>query len=242
MEKKKSRDTIQSLQLGISVINAIYEANRPLKLNEIQEKTKITKSNLYKYMNTLIQENLVFRDQHTGMYYLGTKLIQYGIRASQNLDKIEIITPYLQKIGEYSNCTVILAIPSHNGPVVYKIWRTNHIINIGAELGTILPRFSSSGKIFHAFADEHHVANWQDHEEVEMDEQELEQIKREKIAFANEPLIAQISSVSIPVLSFNNQLIGIITVVGFTSSIPKSLDEPLSRYLQSIQKEVSGHF
>ena len=75
-----------------------------------------------------------------------------------------------------------------------------------------------------------------------MDEQELEQIKREKIAFANEPLIAQISSVSIPVLSFNNQLIGIITVVGFTSSIPKSLDEPLSRYLQSIQKEVSGHF
>ena len=79
------------------MINAIYEANRPLKLNEIQEKTKITKSNLYKYMNTLIQENLVFRDQHTGMYYLGTKLIQYGIRASQNLDKIEIITPYLQK-------------------------------------------------------------------------------------------------------------------------------------------------
>ena len=62
-------------------------------------------------------------------------------------------------------------------------------------------------------------------------DKEFHKIKEEKIAFAKEPLITSISSVSLPILSFSNELIGIITVVGFTPDIPTATTDPLSQYL-----------
>jgi hypothetical protein len=38
METKKSRDTIQSLQTGITIIDVLVEAKQPMRFSEIQEK------------------------------------------------------------------------------------------------------------------------------------------------------------------------------------------------------------
>ncbi|RLL46894.1 IclR family transcriptional regulator [Oceanobacillus piezotolerans] len=242
METKRKNDTIQSLRIGLSIIEVIAKEGRPLKVIEIQEKTQITKSNLYKYLNTLIQENFLFRDSETSMYHLGSKLIQYGFAAMGNQDILPIITPYLQSISVRTRSSVIFAVPTYNGPVIAKIWRSSQILNIGAELGTLLPPRSSSGKIFHAFSSKLMIDSWNKEKDLSLPENELEKIKKDKIAFANEPLISQISSVSIPILSFDKELIGIVTVVGFSTDIPSTPDSEFSQYLQEVQLEISGKF
>lgn len=241
MEIKKSRDTIQSLEIGISILDVIAQAKRPLKITEIHEKTKITKSNLYKYINTLTRSSLIYRDEHTGMYHLGSKLIQYGMTAIGSKDILTSITPYLQSISDYSGNTVIFSIPTWNGPLIARIKHSNQILNIGAELGTILPPNSSAGKIYYAFSDKAAAKEYLEKFPFSIKEDllEIHKIREEKIAFAKEPLISEVSSVSIPVLNYTSELIGIITVVGFTSNIPDTTDNPLSKYLQQMQAKIS---
>ena len=73
-------------------------------------------------------------------------------------------------------------------------------------------------------------------------DKEFKNITETKIAFASEPLVASISSVSIPILDYSQELVGTLTVVGFTPDIPKDIHAPISRYLLMIQKEVSKAF
>lgn len=58
-------------------------------------------------MNTLTQLELLYRDKTTGMYHLGSKLIQYGMAAIGNEDITSRITPYLQEISHNTSCTVL---------------------------------------------------------------------------------------------------------------------------------------
>ena len=61
-EDKKIHSTVQSLEIGFSVIEIIAESPIPLKFNEIQERSNMTKSNLYKYLNTLTKIGVITRD------------------------------------------------------------------------------------------------------------------------------------------------------------------------------------
>ena len=74
------------------------------------------------------------------------------------------------------------------------------------------------------------------------EDKEFHRIKEEKIAFAKEPLITSISSVSLSILSYSEELIGIITVVGFTTDIPSVITDSTSQYLLEMQKEISKTF
>lgn len=244
MKITKDGSTIQSLQIGIGILDVLINNGKPMRFVEIQERTKMTKSNLYKYMNTLTLLELLIRDNSTGQYHLGPKLIKYGATAIGNQDVVELITPYLQTISHHSNCSVLLAVGTTNGPVIAKICSPHQTLNIGAQIGTLLPKNSSSGKIFNVFFNETITENWRLTTEPSMTDtdKEFHKIAEEKIAFAKEPLITSISSVSIPIISYSNELIGTITVVGFTPDIPTDINAPLSQYLLNFQKEVSKIF
>ncbi len=243
MKIEKNNATIQSLQIGISILDFIYQKGSPQRFTEIQEATGITKSNLYKYLNTLTRLDLLYRDKTTNMYHLGSRLIQYGMAAIGNNDISLKISPFMQEISVYTKCTVIFSVWTYKGPVTAKIWNSNQAINIGAQLGSLLPPQSSAGKVFLAFLDENLTENWRkEHGWKKSTEisNELEQIRRDKIAFAREPLVPSISSVSIPIFDYHNELAGVLGVVGFNEDIPKNPGHPISKYLIECHKEISN--
>lgn len=106
---------------------------------------------------------------------------------------------------------------------------------------------SSSGKVFTVFQDPSLTADW-----IEKDRNvtgpflketnEYHDIRKYKIAFAKEPLVPSVSSMSIPVFNYNSELLGAITAVGFTESIPDHYDDPLSHYLRKSYLEISKIF
>jgi DNA-binding IclR family transcriptional regulator len=125
----------------------------------------------------------------------------------------------------------------------------NRGINIGAQIGTLLPLRSASGKVFMAFLDEQMIRDWKEKEimqipseKVSLLEDECKIIRENEIAFAKEPLVPSVSSVSIPVLNYKKKLLGSVTVVGFSEVIPQNEHHELSRYLVDISKEISGCF
>ena len=146
-----NKTTIGSLAIGIQIIDVVAQSETALKFSDIQEQTDITKSNLYKYLNTLTQLDLLYRDGRQGTYSLGYKCIEYGNAALYNSDFIERLTPYFKEVSTLTNMTTLLVTWVNDSPVITNIWNTNYGLNIGAQIGTKLPLLSAAGKIFAAY-------------------------------------------------------------------------------------------
>ncbi|QGQ44049.1 IclR family transcriptional regulator [Metabacillus sediminilitoris] len=249
MENAKNNTMIQSLQVGMSIIDLIAIQENPLKFTEIQELTSITKSNLYKYLNTLTHLGLLERDKKNGTYSLGSKMIEYGMAAIGNQDIISKVTPYLQEISLHTSFSALFAVWTNDGPVIANIWSSNNGLNIGANIGTRLPIQSSSGKIFSVFNPPNLTKEWKDKELAVLTDKERTYLLNDEglieenfISFAKEPLVPYVSSLSTPIFNYNKELIGAITVVGFSQLISQDLNDDLSQYLLSMSNQVSKRF
>jgi DNA-binding IclR family transcriptional regulator len=204
---------------------------------------------LYKYLNTFTQLGILYRDKESGAYVLGSKLIEYGMRAVDQENVVDRITPYLQEINRKSSNTVLYSSWTPQGPMIVKELIINRGFNIGAQMGTFLPVLSATGKVFMAFMDAHMIHEWREKElkqipseKVVQLEEECTLIREKEIAFAREPLVSSISSVAFPVFNYKKNLLGVVTMVGFSELIPKNEEEDLSKYLIKISHEISGSF
>lgn len=249
MNHEKNPAMIGSLQIGLGIIDIIACQTLPLKFTEIQEISQITKSNLYKYLNTLTHLELLYKDKKTGAYSLGSKIISYGMAAIGQQDLIAKAAPFLQESSRHTSLTTLLAVWTHSGPVVANIWNANSGLNIGAQIGTRLPVLSSSGKIFSTFHTPSIVEEWKQTEfQMLPDSQkeallaEEETIRSQMISFANEPLVLHVSSASVPIFNYNNDLIGCFTLVGFSEIVPQHIKEEYSQHLLKVSKEISNIF
>jgi DNA-binding IclR family transcriptional regulator len=249
MEKVKKGTTIQSLEIGMGILDFIARQAKPCKFTDIQEHTQITKSNLYKYLNTFTQLGILYRDRDLGSYVLGSRLIEYGMAAVDQENVLDRIIPYLEELNSITQSTILFSIWTQSGPMVIKMLNVSHGFNIGAQIGTVLPPNSASGKIFMAFMDETSIKDWKEAERNRMLpeqfmqlETEVMMIKEKEISFGQETLVPSAASISIPVLNYKKNLLGSITIVGFMNQISTNENEDLSKLIIEISKQISKSF
>ena len=213
-----------------------------MKFTEIQQLSNMTKSNLHKYLTTLIQSGFLYRDPVSYTYRLGNKLIEIGNIAQGDTSIIEIADPYMKAFTEETGLTALIAIPSLDGPLIKEIWSVTYGIDIGAQNGTILPLISSTGYIFYAFKDGIQVDNWIDQSNKTLPIQEIEQVKEQLFVTKTEPLIEHISSCSVPVFNFQQKLVAAITAVGYKNLIPNDHQHPTAQKMLVLSQRLSNYF
>lgn len=241
--------TIGSLAHGINIIDVVAKSDTPLKFTEIQEYTGISKSNLYKYLNTLTQMDLLYRDIKQGHYSLGYKFLEYGNAALKNNDLTSKLSPYFKEISNLTNMTTSLSVWLNDTPVISNIWNTNYGLNIGAQIGTKLPLLSAAGKVHAAFANKDEVFNWIEAEKnadpsfpTDSFQQELMDIRNNHVAFSKEPLTRHVSSWSLPILDYKKELLATITIIGFTEDVPKDISSEVVQQVIKLKDEMSAAF
>jgi len=249
MAETKSTNVIQSLQVGFDILEIVAASGKPLKYNEIYEASGMTKSNLHKYLNTLTLAGFLYRDKSGGLYSLGSKLVEYGMKAVNQENVVERVMPFLQEINQACKNTVLLTTWSPNGPIVVRMVTNAEGLNIGAHIGTVLPIASAAGKVFAAFAEEPAIDGWKRKEWERLDEakresflKDIESVKEHGIAFASEPLVSSISSIAVPIFNFEAKLLAAIVVVGFSNTIASGIEEMMSQYLIKMRNEISEAF
>ncbi|RHW40086.1 IclR family transcriptional regulator [Lysinibacillus yapensis] len=241
--------TIGSLVHGANIIHVVAQSDTPLKFTDIQEQTGISKSNLYKYLNTLTQLDFLYRDIKQGNYTLGYKFLEYGNAAMKNNDVASKLSSYFKEISNLANMTTSLSVWLNDTPVITNIWNTNYGLNIGAQIGTKLPLLSAAGKVHAAYANSEEIFNWIEQEQskdstfsVEAFQHELNEIRTSRIAFAKEPLTKHVSSMSMPILDYKNELVAACTIIGFTEQVPKDQSSEIVQRVMDINKSMSRAF
>lgn len=249
MAEVTKSSVIQSLQIGLDLLDILANEKEPMKFTDIQKVTSMSKSNLHKYLATLCMHGAVYRNPETNTYSLEPKLIRLGNVALSQSSLIETAIPFFKKINENTNLTALLAIPTPNGPLVSYILSAHYGINIGAQIGTTLPLNSSTGIVFSSFKKAEPMKEWEEKEYEKYDEGELKKIQKQqeqtrKTLFASkvEPLVKHVSSFSVPIFNYKRDLIGAITVVGHTETVPKSCDDPVSKYVLNVAHEISEFY
>lgn len=241
----KKQATIQSLQNGLFILEMIANEKRPLKFTEIQQLTKMTKSNVHKYLATLTLQGFLHKNQEHQTYQLGTKIME--LASSENRASIvDVAAPYVKAFTQLNGITALIALPTEDGPLIKNIWSVTYGINIGAQNGTTLPLYSSTGVIFFAFEKGNLMQNWLQQSLASLDKntrrkiiEEKPKIRAEKFVLKSEPLVAHISSCSVPIFNSKHQLVAAITAVGIHGAMPKTVDDPIAQQMIQLAHDIS---
>src|SRR5882757_11197006 len=75
------RRGIQSVEIGMRVIEALRAAGGPLVLKDVARAADLPTSNCHRYLVSFVRTGFVIQDAHSGRYDLGSRVVQAGLAA-----------------------------------------------------------------------------------------------------------------------------------------------------------------
>jgi len=166
MKRKNNRSSqrdysIQVLQRGMNVLDALLEARTPLSLEQICTYTGLPKSTAFRIIVNLLRgQYLVETDDG---YWLGLKMLRFGALVEEKLDLKQQALPFLVQLRDQVNETVHLAVLDDELRVVYlEKLSTQHAVGLMmSRIGITAPMHCTAlGKAIVAFRPEDEIRDW----------------------------------------------------------------------------------
>ena len=86
-EPKRQR-RIQSIEVGMRVLDVLTEAGQALPLKEVAQRAAMPPGKAHPYLVSFMNVGLVKQHPLTGLYELGPKALQLGLAALEQLDPL----------------------------------------------------------------------------------------------------------------------------------------------------------
>jgi IclR family KDG regulon transcriptional repressor len=101
-----------TLAKGLTILEVVADISdeRGVNFNTIVESSRMNRSNVYRYLMTLLELGWVERDEETMRYSIGSRLLQTASRSVQKFDLRSRAVPILQELSEETRKTVHLAV------------------------------------------------------------------------------------------------------------------------------------
>ena len=147
--KQGARRGIQSVEIGLRVIEALRRAAGPQTLKELALNSNIPPSNCHRYLVSFVRAGFVSQDPGSGRYDFGAGLLQAGLAALARVDAVSVGTAALTRLVDVSGHTGLLAIWSELGAVIVRWMPGRLAVRTTLSTGSTLPLLSSAtGRIF----------------------------------------------------------------------------------------------
>ena len=109
--------SIQALQRGMKVLDALLESRTPLSLEQICAYTDLPKSTAFRVTVNLLQGQYLTETEEG--YWLGLKMLRFGALVEESLDLTQQARPFLLQLRDQANETIHLAVLDDDLRVVY---------------------------------------------------------------------------------------------------------------------------
>lgn len=162
MGQSSQRDySIQALQRGMKVLDALLESRIPLSLEQICAYTELPKSTAFRVIVNLLRGQYLVETEEG--YWLGLKLMRFGALVEEKLDLKQQARPYLMQLRDRVNETVHLAVLDADLRVVYlEKLSTQHAVGLMmSRVGITAPMHCTAlGRTMAAFRPEEEIWHW----------------------------------------------------------------------------------
>ncbi len=201
---------------------------------------------VHRYLVSLTRSELVTQDEASGHYGVGPMAIALGFAGLRNVDVVRTATALLPALRDEIKETVLLAIWSPQGPVVFAFEESSRPVYMNIRVGSILPLLpTATGRVFAAFlpsdmtdgilATEMRAA----HQSAAQVRKLLDQTRMHRLAHVEGVLVPGVNAIAAPLFDHKGRIAGVIGALGRTEEMNVAYDGPVARVLLGMAAEIS---
>lgn len=228
---ERTRDFVNSLARGISVLRAFDADHCEMTLSEVAERTGMTRAGARRFLLTL--NELGYVSKHERLFRLTPKVLDLGYAYMASTPISELSQPYLNRVTEQTGESCSLAVL--DGREVVYICRSaaKRLLMYGIHIGTRLPWYCTSmGRMLVADMEKEVLQQYINEEKL---------IKRtkftqmDKSALFNEILLANkqgytildqeleegLRSIAVPITGSNGRIVAAVNISTNVATVPK---------------------
>jgi IclR family acetate operon transcriptional repressor len=145
---------VETVQRAIAVLHELAASPVDLGHKEIATRTGINGSTVSRLLSTLVGDELVSRDEVTGYFRLGPRLVELGNAALARVDIREQCRPHLEALTAATGETSTLSVPYREGTITVDFVQSPSSVRSVAEVGRpSIAHATATGKVFLAYTD-----------------------------------------------------------------------------------------
>jgi DNA-binding IclR family transcriptional regulator len=244
--------SIQALQRGMKVLDALLESRTPLSLEQICAYTELPKSTAFRVTVNLLQGQYLTETEEG--YWLGLKMLRFGALVEESLDLTQQARPFLLQLRDQADETIHLAVLDDDLRVVYldKLPTQQAVGLMMSRIGSTAPMHGTAlGKAMAAFQPEDEISQWVRTvglqaltEATITDEdtllQELGEIRSRGYAVDNGEFETSVRCVAAPIRDRTGSVIAAVSVSGPGSRMPRPLiGSPMAMQVVETAERIS---
>jgi len=229
--KKSDRRGIQSVEIGMRVIEALRAAAAPLHLKDLAKASGLPTSNCHRYVVSFVRTGFLVQDLTSGRYDLGPRLLQAGLAALARIDAVAVGTAALERIVDKTGHTGLLSVWADFGPTIVRWMPGVAAVRTSLSTGSTLPLLTSAtGRVFLAFLPSRQTSQLLAQEALSDNIEPaplIASVRSAGIARVSGDHIPGLSAVAAPVLDAQGEAMAVLTLVAARRGIQAPAVEQL---------------
>jgi DNA-binding IclR family transcriptional regulator len=221
--------TLASVDRALALLDALAELPSGARVGELARRTGINQSTVSRLLGTLMGRGFVDRDDDTGRYRLGLRLVAYADAVLAGLDVRAIARPHLERLVGQTGETATLSVPGETQPFTIDFVPSPSNVASGAELGRPnITHATVTGKLMLAFGplplDRLGPEPYERFSERTLTtraelSREVDSVRREGVAYGHEEREPGLNAVGAPVLGREQALVAMLSIQGPASRL-----------------------
>ncbi|ABG93672.1 transcriptional regulator, IclR family protein [Rhodococcus jostii RHA1] len=148
-ERAGPRQGIQSVELAMTVIEALESGLGPMSLTQIANASGMAASKVHRYLVSLGRAGLVVQSHRSGLYDFGPAMRRLGIESLRRMDEVGVASEHLPDLRDRTGHAVNLAVWGDHGPVLVRWDYGAHALPITIRVGATMPLLTSAiGRVY----------------------------------------------------------------------------------------------
>src|SRR4030066_2479740 len=148
-------ESVRAVERALDVLLCFTNQTPALTMTQIAEHVGIHKSTAHRLLATLENKRFIQRDQNTGIYRLGIRLLQMAYLTLEQSDLRRLAAPFMHHFCDQYEENIDLAVLDDTDVVFVNILEGPQRIKLAAAIGQRLPAFATaSGKAILGFMPE----------------------------------------------------------------------------------------
>lgn len=245
---------ISILQQAVDVLDCFTGENSNLSLADLNTMLEIPKSTIHRIVISLLDAGVLYYDQKSQQYSLGTKVLRWGGSFLNRLKIQDIVRSYLEDFRDQTGETATLTVLVGTKRMYLTQVESNSEMRMSVELGKLLPLYAgANGKVILAFLEqrlfdqvisEQSLQSLTETTITNKDElkEELQRIKEDGFAVSHGERVSGSVSVAAPLFSISGELVGSIGLSGpanrFTVEKAREWGPLISKTVKEISRTV----
>lgn len=243
----KPQRGIQSIEVGFRLIRILETAAGKLSLKKLAELADMPASNAHLYMVSFSRLGLVAQDPITLRYGLGPYSVQLGLAGLRHLDVIDVARGPMEDLQSEVPLAVYLSIWGNMGPTIIMKLDDRLQSPLSVRVGYVSALLSTAtGHVYLTYMPERELQSVLSRELVQDGGRHVDissiraRVRETGIGVSIGQVNEGYAAVSAPVLNYDNQLVGSVTVLGRHSLVDRAPDGTTANAVRATAAKIAA--